>query len=246
MSSPPRRSAHLLSVDLGDRPACKLGVCDGSGWIVGPENVARPCECRDSLVAKRRARGVSSVIPRRFRDVSFELAENDGIAPDVLDAVREFADQVEDRLDSGRGLWLMGDVGTGKTTLAMLVSKAAAEAGRTVAIYSLPRLLARIRRTYDGEPGEDSYLEFFDRLTSVDLLHIDDLGAEKRSDWVLEQLYAIVDERYQSQRSMVVTSNLDPDQLKEQIGSRVVSRLAEICRELPLWGEDRRYNRYVG
>ena len=197
-------------------------------------------------MAKRRARGVSSVIPRRFRDVSFELAENDGIAPDVLDAVREFADQVEDRLDSGRGLWLMGDVGTGKTTLAMLVSKAAAEAGRTVAIYSLPRLLARIRRTYDGEPGEDSYLEFFDRLTSVDLLHIDDLGAEKRSDWVLEQLYAIVDERYQSQRSMVVTSNLDPDQLKEQIGSRVVSRLAEICRELPLWGEDRRYNRYVG
>ena len=246
MSSPPRRSAHLSSVDLGDRPACKLGVCDGSGWIVGPENVARPCECRDSLVAKRRARGVSSVIPRRFRDVSFELAENDGIAPDVLDAVREFADQVEDRLDSGRGLWLMGDVGTGKTTLAMLVSKAAAEAGRTVAIYSLPRLLARIRRTYDGEPGEDSYLEFFDRLTSVDLLHIDDLGAEKRSDWVLEQLYAIVDERYQSQRSMVVTSNLDPDQLKEQIGSRVVSRLAEICRELPLWGDDRRYNRYVG
>jgi DNA replication protein DnaC len=246
MSSPPRRTAHLSSVDLGDRPACKLGVCDGSGWIVGPENVARPCECRDSLVAKRRARGVSSVIPRRFRDVSFELAENDGIAPDVLDAVREFADQVEDRLDSGRGLWLMGDVGTGKTTLAMLVSKAAAEAGRTVAIYSLPRLLARIRRTYDGEPGEDSYLEFFDRITSVDLLHIDDLGAEKRSDWVLEQLYAIVDERYQSQRSMVVTSNLDPDQLKEQIGSRVVSRLAEICRELPLWGEDRRYNRYVG
>jgi DNA replication protein DnaC len=246
MSPPPRRSARLSSVDLGDRPACKLGVCDGSGWIVGPENVARPCECRDSLVAKRRARGVSSVIPRRFRDVSFELAENDGIAPDVLDAVREFADQVEDRLDSGRGLWLMGDVGTGKTTLAMLVSKAAAEAGRTVAIYSLPRLLARIRRTYDGEPGEDSYLEFFDRLTSVDLLHIDDLGAEKRSDWVLEQLYAIVDERYQSQRSMVVTSNLDPDQLKEQIGSRVVSRLAEICRELPLWGDDLRYNRYVG
>ena len=241
--SPPRRSPHLSSVDLGDRPACKLGVCDGSGWIVGPENVARPCECRDSLVAKRRAHGVSSVIPRRFRDVSFELAENDGIAPAVLDAVREFADQVEDRLDSGKGLWLMGDVGTGKTTLAMLVSKAAAEAGRTVAIYSLPRLLARIRRTYDGEPGEDSYLEFFDRLTSVDLLHIDDLGAEKRSDWVLEQLYAIVDERYQSQRSMVVTSNLDYDQLKEQIGSRVVSRLTEMCEELPLWGEDLR-NRY--
>jgi DNA replication protein DnaC len=243
--SKPRRQAHLSSVDLGDRPACKLGVCDGSGWIVGPENVARPCECRESLVAKRRARGVSSMIPKRFRDVSFELAENDGIAPAVLNAVREFTERIEERLESGKGLWLMGDVGTGKTTLAMLVSKAAAEAGRTVAIYSLPRLLARIRRTYDGGAGEDSYLEFFDRLTSVDLLHVDDLGAEKRSDWVLEQLYAIVDERYQSQRSMVVTSNLDYEQLKDQIGPRVVSRLTEMCEELPLHGEDLR-NRYVG
>ena len=240
-----RRPAQLASVELGDRPACKLGVCDGSGWIVGPENVARPCECREALVAKRRARGVSSVIPKRFRDVSFELAENDGIAPTVLGAVREFTEQIDSRLDSGRGLWLMGDVGTGKTTLAMLVSKAAAEAGRTVAIYSLPRLLARIRRTYDGEPGEDSYDQFFRRLTSVDLLHVDDLGAEKRSDWVLEQLYAIVDERYQSQRSMVVTSNLGYEQLKEEIGPRVVSRLTEMCEELPLWGDDLR-NRYVG
>ena len=240
-----RRNPRLASAALGDRPACKLGVCDGSGWIVGPENVARPCDCRDALLAKRRARGVSSVIPKRFRDVSFELAANDGITPPVLAAVRTFTESIEEQLEQGRGLWLMGDVGTGKTTLAMIVSKAAAEAGRSVAIYSMPRLLARIRRTYDSEPGEDSYLEFFDRLTSVDLLHIDDLGAEKRSDWVLEQLYAIVDERYQSQRSMVVTSNQDYAQLKTEIGDRVVSRLTEMCEELPLYGPDMR-DRYVG
>ncbi len=57
------------------------------------------------------------------------------------------------KLAEGRGIWLMGDVGTGKTTLAMLVSKTALEAGRTVAIYSLPKLLARVRRTYDASPG---------------------------------------------------------------------------------------------
>jgi DNA replication protein DnaC len=243
--TPPRRNPRLASAELGDRPACALGVCDGSGWIIGPENVARPCDCRDSMLARRRARGVSSVIPKRFRDVSFELAANDGITAPVLAAVRDFTDNIAEQLDQGRGLWLMGDVGTGKTTLAMIVSKSAAEAGRSVAIYSMPRLLARIRRTYDAEPGEDSYLEFFDRLTSVDLLHIDDLGAEKRSDWVLEQLYAIVDERYQSQRSIVVTSNQDYGQLKEQIGDRVVSRLTEMCEELPLYGPDLR-DRYVG
>ena len=97
----------------------------------------------------------------------------------------------------GQGLWLFGDTGTGKTTLAMLVSKAATETGQSVAIYSLPKLLARIRRTYDDRARSDSYDAFFERLTSVDLLHIDDLGAEKRSDWVLEQLYALVNERYE-------------------------------------------------
>ena len=239
---PPRGARRLESASLGDRPACVLGVCDGSGWVLGPENVARPCECRDALLAKRRARGVSTVIPKRFRDVSFELASNDRIHPSVLNAVRAYAEAIGERLEQGRGLWLMGDVGTGKTTLAMLVSKAAAEAGHSVAIYSLPRLLARIRRTYDSLPGEDSYLQFFERLTSVDLLHIDDLGAEKRSDWVLEQLYALIDERYQSQRSVVVTTNLTQDNLEQQIGERTVSRLVEICGDpLPLFGDDQRY-----
>jgi DNA replication protein DnaC len=192
-------------------------------------------------------RGVASSLPARYRGVSFDrppvsdMAGDPGRRP-VVSAVREFVDDLDDRLDEGRGLWLMGDVGTGKTTLAMLVSKAVAEAGRTVAIYSLPRLLARIRRTYDADSAEDSYLEFFRRLTSVDLLHLDDLGAEKRSDWVLEQLYAIVDDRYESQRSMVVTTNLEQDALEEQIGARTVSRLVEICGDpLPLFGEDLRY-----
>ena len=134
----------------------------------------------------------------------------------------------------------MGDTGTGKTTLAMLVSKAALEAGRSVAIYSLPKLLARIRRTYDSEPGGDSYLAFFERLTSVDLLHIDDLGAEKRSDWVLEQLYALVNERYEAQRSIARHHEPRPaSELEEQIGARTVSRLVEICGDpLPLFGAD--------
>ncbi len=82
-----------------------------------------------------------------------------------------------------------------------------------------------MRRTSAG----DSYTQFFDRLISVDLLHVDDLGVEKRSDWVLEQLYAVVNERYEMERSMVVTTNLEQPALEEQIGERTVSRLIEIC-----------------
>ena len=227
--------------------ACPLAVCDGSGWILGPEDVARPCECREQRLRRGRSKGVASVIPPKFRGVSFERPpisdmNRDFQARGAVDEIRRYLGDLEANLVAGRGVWLYGDPGTGKTTLAMLVSKIALEQGHSVAIYSLPKLLARIRRTYDSEPGGDSYLSFFERLTSVDLLHIDDLGAEKRSDWVLEQLYALVNERYESQRSILVTTNLDELQLKEQIGQRTVSRLVEMCSDcmIPMHGDDRR------
>ena len=71
-----------------------------------------------------------------------------------------------------------------------------------------------------------------DRLTAVDLLHIDDLGAENRTDWVLEQLYSIVNARYEAERAIVATTNLMPDELSERLGARTVSRLVEICGDL--------------
>ncbi|MGH2974620.1 MAG: ATP-binding protein [Solirubrobacterales bacterium] len=226
--------------------ACPLGVCDGSGWLLGPEDVARECECRAQRLKRGRNRGVASVIPPRYRGVSFDrppvsdMAREPGTR-EALSTVRKYIDSLDANLAQGRGLWLTGGTGTGKTTLAMLVSKAALDHSHSAAIYSLPKLLARIRRTYDSEPGGDSYLSFFERLTSVDLLHLDDLGVEKRSDWVLEQLYAIVNERYEAQRSILVTTNLNEPELEEQIGERTVSRLLEMCGEpRVLFGEDQR------
>ncbi len=226
--------------------SCPLGRCDGSGWIEESDDTARACECRERRIAQARTRGVRTVLPPKFQGVSFDRPPVSDMARDpqtriVFEAVRTYVDEIGARISEGRGLWLEGDVGTGKTTLAMLVSKSAIEAGHSVAIYSLPQLLARIRRTYDADAGELSYLQFFRRLTSVDLLHIDDLGAEKRSDWVLEQLYAIVDERYSTNRPILVTTNLDEAALEEQIGKRTVSRLVEICEKLPVFGDDRRW-----
>lgn len=226
--------------------SCPLGVCDGSGWVSNPDESVSPCECRERRIQQARTRGVRSVLPAKYQGVSMErppLADM-ARAPETrtsVGAVVGYVEELSANIAAGRGLWIEGGVGTGKTTLAMLVSKTAIEQGHSVAIYSLPRLLARIRRTYDGGAGELSYLEFFRRLTSVDLLHLDDLGAEKRSDWVLEQLYAIVDERYATNRSIVVTTNLKLGELEEQIGERTVSRLVEMCETLVLYGEDQRY-----
>ncbi|HZA58172.1 MAG TPA: ATP-binding protein [Solirubrobacterales bacterium] len=222
-------------------PACPLAVCDGSGWILGPEDVARPCECRARTITRARLRGVASVIPSKYRGVSFQRPPVTEMNAAVVRPVKEFCMDIRGNLDAGRGLWMYGGAGTGKTTLAMLVSRHALDAGRSVAIYSMPKLLARIRRTYDAERGEQSYAELFERLTTVDLLHIDDLGAENRTEWVLEQLYALINERYEAQRSLVVTTNKNEGELDEQIGARVVSRLVEMSEVVPVFDEDRRW-----
>jgi DNA replication protein DnaC len=219
--------------------ACALGLCDGSGFLYDEEtNTAYDCRCRPQLVAYAKARSLSAVIPRRYREVSFERPPVTDIDPRIVAATRRFAGGIEEQLEAGRGLWFMGPVGTGKTTLAMLVSKAALAAGRSVAIFSLPRLLNEIRDTHRAER---SHLDLLDRLSAVDLLHIDDIGAERTNEWVLEELYSIVNARYEDKRSVVITTNiLDRDALCEQITERTVSRLTEMCDELPVTGHDRR------
>jgi DNA replication protein DnaC len=215
--------------------------CGGDGFVLDEAGDAVACKCRAARVQRARSVGHTSSIPRKYRGVSFDRAPVTTLSPDVVRPVRAFVRDIDDNLGAGRGLWFMGDVGTGKTTLAMLVSKAVIDSARSVAIYSVPHLLAEIRDTYDRDPGERSYLDFFNRLVRVDLLHLEDLGTEKRTDWVLEQLYSLINERYEQQRSILVTTNLSVPDLEEQIGARTVSRIVEMCGDpLPLFGEDRR------
>jgi DNA replication protein DnaC len=232
--------AHDLRPHRADE--CALGICDGSGFLVDElTNTASDCQCRAARIAGARTRTLEGRIPRRYRGVSFDRAPVTDIArtaPEQIRAVRRYAQTIAANLDAGRGLWFWGDVGTGKTTLAMLVSKAALDAGRAVAIYSLPRLLNLLRESLDSPGG---LIDLLDRLSAVDLLHIDDLGAENQTDWVLEQLYSIVNARYEAERAIVATTNLDPDQLGQRLGERTVSRLVEICGDpITLAGEDMR------
>jgi DNA replication protein DnaC len=220
---------------------CAFDLCDGSGFVVDDAtNTARDCRCRAQRVSRARARSLSGVIPSKYRGVSFERPPVTEIDSSRVAIVRRFVNRIDENLDTGRGLWFYGSHGTGKTTLAMLVSRHALEAGRSVAIYSLPRLLAEIRNTFGDDRGT-SYTDLLDRLTAVDLLHIDDVGAENTSEWVLEQLYAIVNARYEDERSMIITTNLrDTEALAKQINARTVSRLVEMCEVMPLYGIDAR------
>jgi DNA replication protein DnaC len=218
---------------------CPHDACDGSGFVIDEAtNTARDCTCRPLRRSSLKARRLEARLPKRYQHVAFERAPVVGMPDAVVREVRRYTREIDRNLDEGRGIWFVGDVGTGKTTLAMLVSRAALDAGRSVAIYSLPRLLAVLREAIDSEDG---LLRIVDDLSQVDLLHLDDLGAERATDWVLEQLYAIVNARYEEQRSLVITTNLDPEQLADQLGPRIVSRISEICGvPVMMRGDDRR------
>ena len=197
-------------------------------------------------MARKRAAAVAGRLPKRFRGVSFDREPVVSMNEAVVREVRTYVRHIGERLDEGRGIWFVGGVGTGKTTLAMLISKAAMDADRTVAIYSLPRLLGLLRDTYDDD-AQFSLTELLERLCAVDLLHIDDVGAEQSSPWVLEQLYTIVNTRYEDGRAMLLTTNLDRKDLEAQIGPRTVSRIYEICGgdPWPMWGDDHRLPQHV-
>jgi DNA replication protein DnaC len=231
MSTQPARAAQ----------PCEFGLCDGSGFLIDElTNTARDCRCRPLRIAQRRSTTLEARIPKRYRAISFDhsdVIDMERRCPTQVREIRQFVADIGANLDAGRSLWLTGGVGTGKTALAMIVSKAAIDAGRTVAVYSCPRLLSVIRESIDS----GGVLTFLDRLAAVDLLHIDDLGAEHRTEWVLEQLYTIVNSRYEEERSTVITSNLGPAELAEQLGERIVSRLEGMCGDpLPFWGADAR------
>jgi len=221
--------------------ACPDGRCDGSGFLYDDDTRrARDCTCRPRRLARRKARKLAGVIPRRYQGVSFDRPPVTQIDATVVRTVRRYVDTLEDRLDEGKGIWFQGDVGTGKTTLAMLISSEALRRSHSVAIYSLPRLLGLLRETFNDE-SESSLSQLLDRLAAVELLHVDDVGAEQTSPWVLEQLYTIVNTRYEDGRAMLLTTNLRPDELREQIGERTVSRIIEMCGDpLMLCGTDQR------
>jgi DNA replication protein DnaC len=225
---------------------CPDNRCDGSSFLWDEERRrAKPCSCRPARMARKRAGAVAGRLPKRFREVSFEREPIASMNDALLREVRTYTRAIGQRLDEGRGIWFIGDVGTGKTTLAMLISKAAMEADRTVAIYSLPRLLALLRDTYDDD-AQFSLNELIDRLCAVDLLHIDDVGAEQSSAWVLEQLYTIVNTRYEDGKALVLTTNLGQEALVDQIGPRTVSRIYEICgMPLPMHGADHRVPQHM-
>ncbi len=149
--------------------------------------------------------------------------------------------------DVSKGLFLEGQPGVGKTHLAVAVLKQAIQTtGARGLFYDTRDLLRLIRSTYDPAT-RTTELDILRPVMKAELLVLDDLGAEKTSEWVDETMNLIVNTRYNERRLTLFTSNYpdipddtEPNSLLYRIGARMRSRLHEMCEFVVLDAADYR------
>jgi DNA replication protein DnaC len=134
-------------------------------------------------------------------------------------------------------LLILGPVGTGKSYQAYGAIRTLAARGITVGWHAdtAPGMFASLRPR-DGTDSEAGYR----KVAAVPLLLLDDLGTAKPSEWTEEILYRLVNDRYEAMLPGLFTSNVPAAELRGTLGDRVASRLAEMCQQVALRGNDRR------
>jgi predicted ATPase len=144
-----------------------------------------------------------------------------------------------------RGILWHGHAGRGKTYQASIAMRRAVryacERSTPIASqfqwHSAAGLFERIRNEQRKTSVVRSTVEL---LVDARVLVIDDLGAERPTEWVRERLYEIVNARYEAVRPILVTTNLAPAQLEKQLGARITGRLMEVCEVVEVVGVNRR------
>jgi len=191
-----------------------------------------PCDCRQRPAELWRR---ANLPDGRFRGLT--LADLDWAClepPEVGRAVRDFAEHLQAWLAEGMGLTLTGNVGTGKTHVAVGLVKLACGLGVEARFLTMAELLGAIKSTYDrdreashrrGRSGATSEADLLDDLAELPLLALDDLGSENPTRWVRDRLYTLINRRYLAGRPMIVTTNLSLEALADRLGERTVSRL---------------------
>lgn len=174
----------------------------------------------------------NSMLTPRFKTRTFENFEVNDQNRKAWETAIDFKINRE-----GNGLLFFGSYGIGKTHLAAsIANRLLGEA--SVLYISCPDLLSEIRESIQrkGNPHR------FNIAKTVTLLVLDDIGAEKPSDWVRETLFVLINYRYEHQLCTIFTTNCSLEKLEERLGGRIVSRIAEMCRCIHFEGEDWRVN----
>lgn len=195
------------------------------------EEQRRKEEMERNRIAALRINGIQD---KEMRSCTFEAAEN---SP-VIEKARRYADKWEQMKEENIGLLLWGNTGNGKTYAAAAIANELISKGVPVLMTSFAKILSAVTGMYSEER-----IQYLDSLSEFKLLVIDDLGAERQSEFALEQVYSVIDTRYKSKLPIIVTTNITLAELqnaKNMDYQRIYDRVLEMCVPLHITGESRR------
>ena len=245
------------------QPTEACPICDGTGWkqvtVPGKASRMTRCDCRK---LKRNERLLDqSRIPPRFATRSLEnysADDSDSLAGAKLTAVRF----VEEYPGEKKGIIFVGPHGVGKTHLAVGILRGLSERGYASVFYDYRDLLKEIQNSYNPQVDTPE-LSILRPVFETEILVLDDLGAVRPSDWVQDAVQFILNTRYNSRLTTIITTNFpikqaakrDKDEhidhfqvrragatytLGDRIGDRMLSRIHEMCRIVLVQGPDYR------
>jgi DNA replication protein DnaC len=168
---------------------------------------------------------------------SWTFANDDNENAEISNAMKNYADNFAEFKKSGIGLLLFGTVGTGKTFYAACIANELIDKGYTVLMTNFARLINQLQGKFEGRQ------EYIDSLNDYSLLIIDDLGAERSSEYMQETVFNIIDARYRAGLPFIITTNLTLEEIAntEAIAyKRIYDRILERCYPVEVEGQSRR------
>lgn len=205
------------------------------------------CQCKKAeLEAEERQRQHEKLQERikRQRKAGFlesdmqgwTFAADDGADPRIMRAAKNYVANFAQFKAQGKGLLLYGGVGTGKTFAAACIVNALIDTGKPCLMTNF----ARVLNTLWSIENKQAYIDSFNKF---DLLVLDDLGTERRSEYAQEQVFNVIDSRYRAKLPLIITTNLSIEEIKkpDSVGnSRIYDRVLEMCHPVEVSGKSRR------
>ena len=234
--------------ESGQLKLVDCALCGGSGWEYVEGNGVRPCRCS---AAQRRTQLLAQArIPKRYENCSFDNYVPQGGGDSFYSqayALRDAKHLVDEYPNLDFGLLFIGPCGTGKTHLAAAIIRSLTlQKGVSCLFTDFRDLLKEIQDSYNPV-SQSSEIRVLAPVYECEVLVLDELGASKPTEWVRETMTQIINTRYNDRKVTIFTTNYldDPplprdESLTERVGTRLRSRLHEMCKVVMVKGDDYR------
>lgn len=223
-------SRKQLRVKFGDKTHVVRCVCKCESKEL--EEKKRQEEYEEQMRRINRLKE-ASMMDKKYREVTFDKYEVREENKKVFEMAKKYADRFQDMYKKNQGLLLYGPVGTGKSFTAACIGNYLLNNAKPVIMTSFVKILQDIWEN-------DREAEYITILNSASLLIVDDLGTERETDYALEKVYNIIDSRVRANKPMIITSNLELNDMMECEDirkKRIYDRILECCYPMYVGGK---------